>query len=687
MNSVLSPLLKRTSLLPGESLPSLLIRLAELNGYGLPNIINRLILSGTRENRRKHRAGRPALTETYKRIESLTRIPSIELHAATVHCFAPVVTPPCQDVASLTLPGGAYVPLLLQDEPEKSRTHPRLRTLRADEAAQFCPHCLQERSYHRLLWSLVAVSACCRHQCLLASSCHACGSPVSVQSIVTHICMKCQADLRATRAMLLSEDVFGLYAQQSIQAWLMGITAPPSELYTVAERPLNVLYQFVCGLQLAAADLAMAGSPCVHALDERPLSLSKTLHGISLTLTPYQSYCLYATTCKWLVNWPTGFHGFLDAYRLLASHSENHWSVSRMGRLSVIWRYDQNWQHPDLDFTREALTQYAFETGMPGPSHLKIADYVAQLERRNGITTASRASRLLQAPHVLIDRLLAIGLLEPYETRESVTARSRPLWLAEVLALYRAWQEAITLAETAQWLGITCRIIVDMVQMGLLTPVCAEGLSRVEESQWMFQRESVSDCLLRMVRYVSVTDIPSDTIDLLSVEMLHADELHAARALKYLTDGRLRGFSPRGTPWSLDSLRFKPSGIKVCADEDQVGREWASAEEVAMRMDMRGMKAWKAAVSRWVSAGLLTPVGADGVKHYFDRREVDAFVSRYVISKNIPRMFLLKPYEITRLMREGKLVPRSGLGIDRSPVNLFELQDLKNAVGIRIGEV
>ena len=106
-----------------------------------------------------------------------------------------------------------------------------------------------------------------------------------------------------------------------------------------------------------------------------------------------------------------------------------------------------------------------------------------------------------------------------------------------------------------------------------------------------------------------------------------------------------------------------------------------------MRMDMRGMKAWKAAVSRWVSAGLLTPVVASGAEQFFDRREVDAFVSQYVISKNIPRMFLLRPDEITRLMREGKLVPRSGLGIDRDPVNLFEIQDLKNAVGIRRGEV
>ena len=352
MNIVLSPLLRRTSLLLGKSLPSLLIRLAGLNGYEPPSIINRLILSGTRENRRKHRAGRPALTETYGRIESLTGIPPIELHAATVHRFAPVVTPPGQDVASLALPGGFSVPLLLQDELEKSRTHPRLRTLRGDEAGQFCPLCLQEHSYHRLLWSLVAVSACCRHQCLLASSCHACGWPVSIKSIVIHTCMKCQADLRRTHALPLTEDIFGLYAQQSIQAWMMGKTTPSSELYTVAELPLNVLFQFVRGLQLAAADLAIARSPCVHSLDSRPLSLSKTQHGISLTLTPYQSYCLNATTCKWLVKWPARFYEFLNAYRLLTDHSEHNWSVSRMGRLSVIW-HDQDWQHSSLDFVQK----------------------------------------------------------------------------------------------------------------------------------------------------------------------------------------------------------------------------------------------------------------------------------------------------------------------------------------------
>src|SRR6266568_5365908 len=112
MNTVLSPLLRRTFLLPGESLPSLLIRLARLNTYEPLGIINGLILSGTRENKRKNRAGRPSLAETYTRIELLTRIPSPKLHTATVHRFAPIVTPPGQDIASLTLPSGVSVPLL-----------------------------------------------------------------------------------------------------------------------------------------------------------------------------------------------------------------------------------------------------------------------------------------------------------------------------------------------------------------------------------------------------------------------------------------------------------------------------------------------------------------------------------------------------------------------------------------------
>ena len=202
----------------------------------------------------------------------------------------------------------------------------------------------------------------------------------------------------------------------------------------------------------------------------------------------------------------------------------------------------------------------------------------------------------------------------------------------------------------------------------------------------MFQRESVSDCLLRIVRYVLVTDIPSDTIDLTAAGMHRSGEINAARVLKYLADGRLRAYFPEET-YTLNSLRFKPADIEVRANEDQAERELVSSEEVAMRMDMRGMKAWRAVISRWVDAGLLTPVASCEAEQCFDRREVDVFVSRYVISKNIPRMFLLTPDQITRLMRNGKLLPLSGLEVDRSPVNLFELQDLKNAVSVRMSKI
>ncbi|MHB8598512.1 MAG: hypothetical protein ACYDER_17065 [Ktedonobacteraceae bacterium] len=485
--------------------------------------------------------------------------------------------------------------------------------------------------------------------------------------------------------MQLTEDTFGLFAQRSIQAWLIGTSTPSSEIYSVTDRPLNVLYQFVKGLQLAAAILIEAGSSYTHCLDGRPLSLSKTQRGISLTSTPYQSYCLYATTFKGIVNWPAGFYEFLDANRSLNNGGDHNWSISQMGKLSAIW-HDPVWQHPSFAFLREAQVQYNFKTSTPTPSNLKLDGFVAQLEKFTGVTTVLRAARLLQAPHTLVKRLLEIGRLKPYESRERISAPSTLLWLAEVLELYRTWREAITLKEVMQWLGITRKTVVDMVEMGLLTLGGAEGLSCRDESQWMFQRENVSDCLLRIVRYVSVADVPSDTIDLMAVEMLRTDEMNAARILTYLADGRLHGYLPEGIPHTLGSLRFKPADIQVCADEDQAERERVSAEEVAMRMDMRGMKAWKVVVSRWVNAGLLTPATDCGVEWYFNRREVDVFVSQHVISKNISRMFLLRPMQITRLVHNGKLVPLSGPEIDRSPVNLFELQDLKNGVGIRVGE-
>src|SRR3989304_5923586 len=83
--------LRRRDLRPGESLPSFLARLAKLNHYDPPSILDGLCL-GYRKAREQ--AQRPVSIETFERLALLTGVDPTALYTATAHRFAPVLTPP-----------------------------------------------------------------------------------------------------------------------------------------------------------------------------------------------------------------------------------------------------------------------------------------------------------------------------------------------------------------------------------------------------------------------------------------------------------------------------------------------------------------------------------------------------------------------------------------------------------------
>jgi hypothetical protein len=135
----LPPLLRRQPLLPGESLPSLLARLAASNFYEPPGLFHHLYLNGlpdTKIERSRH-------IVTFARLVGLTQLAPLALYGATVHALAPVLNPPGHAESYVDLPGGDRGLLLDNGVGQKQ--------VRAATAALFCPLCLTEAAYHRLL--------------------------------------------------------------------------------------------------------------------------------------------------------------------------------------------------------------------------------------------------------------------------------------------------------------------------------------------------------------------------------------------------------------------------------------------------------------------------------------------------------------------------------------------------------
>ena len=297
------PLLLRSGrLLPRESLPSFLVRLAQLNYYEPVTIMNRLCLEGIEQDRLDW----PSRGETYDRLFDLAWIDPYALRYATGHYFARALTPPDAEVSYLQTPGGTALPVL----PKKIAR----KLLRPSVAAQFCPLCLRKALYHRVSWMPVAVALCTTHKRLLVDRCPDCQRRVPVRAIVEDgRCRRCGADLTKARSPRIVSDSLGLDSQRYIRWWL-GLGRQPADparygplLQLDPRRLLYLVEGMVDNIRLLGSDWSYMHQPDTRVPVE-------PFGRIGTKPTPEQSYCLHATAFKALVDWPLGFHSFLHAY-------------------------------------------------------------------------------------------------------------------------------------------------------------------------------------------------------------------------------------------------------------------------------------------------------------------------------------------------------------------------------------
>jgi hypothetical protein len=298
------PLLCRSPLQPNESLPSLLIRLSKENGYHSPTMVARIC----RERSACHdRITQPTQSQTYEVLADLVRIEVEELYAASVHRFAPVIVPPSLKRQTIVLPSGQTVRL---------QNYYFLREHTWPESdAQFCPLCLQDSAYHRLGWIPLAVSVCLTHHCLLVRGCPQCGQNLKISDILDTECPSCSLDLAEAPVVDVSADRTGLLSQMTIQSWLGLCSLTEAERgCLLPNQPPSVLYRFLDGLRKSIMGVRRSWDYLHKPSDSVPSRLFPCTS--KSDITPAKSYILYTTAFKGVANWPNGFYGFLDAYKL-----------------------------------------------------------------------------------------------------------------------------------------------------------------------------------------------------------------------------------------------------------------------------------------------------------------------------------------------------------------------------------
>jgi hypothetical protein len=439
-------LLNRRPLQPGESLPSLFMRLRQANYYQSKTAVADLCRSYLQQNDDVYL---PRHLHTWRILAAVTGISLSHLYLTTFHPYAPALALPSETVTTITLADGEPRPLLTN--------HARRTYLLPLYDAQFCPRCLATGAYHRVSWLNALTAICPQHDCLLQRGCPHCHHRLPLEAITNGHCRRCPNDLTLSPVVDVSQDTWGLWVQKTLQSW-WGDTIPPAlpDTITLPDQPPCVLLELLHGLARAVAH-KQGGER--HCRRKHP--------------PPPQIFHHYAAAMKALVNWPQSLHQFLENHRQRAGNDAQQITVE-MAPLYLSW-LEKRWQAPAFTFVQEAFDDFLVAHYPLSRSLTRLRRYRQRADLRDRfpyLTEAEAAERLAVVPRV-IQRLVEVGILVDYERGEEVQLhwhkRLRFIRRHEFTALQERWQAGVPLAQMTQLLDVTPDMISRLVKANLLT--------------------------------------------------------------------------------------------------------------------------------------------------------------------------------------------------------------------------
>lgn len=651
-------LLRRGRLLPRETLPSLLVRLAQLNHYEPVTILRQLCLAGAENDRLDW----PARAEIYERLFDMVWIDPYRLHQATGHYFAEILTPPGKQVQCLPHPSDDRLPALT---PEMAR-----QQLRPEGAAQFCPRCLKEARYHRVSWLPVAVSACMTHKRLLVDRCPNCQSNISIRAIVeAGRCRRCGTELHTTASARLSHDDFGLLSQRLIHGWLkVGRLPPKSEGHELWQQPPRLLFCLVDGLVDSMKALGSDWGYLYQPVTRSPCTTFGALRG---RLTPEQSYRLYATALKALCDWPQGFYAFLQAYLRRNDGQLKRGIAEDLGRLGTRW-FNDRWQHPAFSFVHEALAHHLVAMYVPTSATAQPGSHVIPT-----FVSPIRAARLLEVSVKTVKRLVDAGFLVGYNPEHGQPHQYGAIRQDELLQLRLAWRKPISLEEATKWLGLTKSTMVDLVRVDLLT---AESYAdQLSDRPWVFSKQKLDACYNAVTRGVRSGRGYSSLVE--AARTLSVVGLKVADILKLVADGKVRCWASNEAP-ALAKLSFDCLQIEALLEKPDRGKGLLRSEKAAHRLGVDG-----SSLLRWMSAGLVSPVIEYAYETFFDPDDIERFLADHITSKETAAMLEVDVVELEGWYWEWGLKAVQGIGLDGRALFLFRREKVERVMAIETKQV
>lgn len=612
----MKPLLRRTPLLPGESLASLLERLARLNYYTRPNVIGQICYQHLERFYQLDNVIRPQAAQTFALLGQLSGIGPEALFAASDHRFAPTLTAPDKTQDRMPWLDGASKQIVT-----RANAHRQLCYFRN---VQFCPLCLQESAYHRLAWTPVAAAVCLQHQCLLLDQCPQCGKRVSVTELINTRCKACEANLRQGPAVSVAGDELGLLSQRAVQHWLSVAPAPvlpPS--HTLPHHPANVMYHLLGKLLHNLIDCQDDWSNLPEPLADLSAQFPER-YNRQKRMSPRDAYYLYRAAFRGVLDWPQGLGASLDAYSQRNPKAQD--SPKPHIRLGAFWHWSQkDPQDPEFQFVRHALVDYLMTRDIPFPQKMlwryRNAPWFIE---QTGLWDPERTAQALGISIQELHGFFSEGLLDQCLWPHS--RPGRPMYQREkVLSIQRQWKTGFPLLHACHWLGLSEQQVVTLVRLSSLT--VESGLDNPDPTAWVLDRQSVEaffDAVTRRLTLYQGRPRKIAPLDRAAYWTKYVG-VDGAMLLKGVVEGVLTGYKREPTINSLASVCFPYVKPFALSDAIYAQRGWIS-ENTFVRQKGIDIQV----VLDWENAGLIEPVAVFPAGAFFESQQIEQLAAEHL---------------------------------------------------------
>ncbi|AXK38128.1 TniQ family protein [Crenobacter cavernae] len=364
---------------------------------------------------------------------------------------------------------------------------------------RWCPDCLRESGYWKTEWLLTLQVACPAHRRLLHELCPACQQPVSWYSGGLHQC-RCDHSLTTAAPMPTSAElcqVAQLISEKFAAATETPFPAATSDLAHLLEdvqlpRLLDLLWVLGCYGHFR--------------------SLKKSLkvqdhHRLAVALPVLES------AGHMLTQWPHAFHALLsDSCDQTQTHALHLYKFTGPRLLAL----NRALSHPELHFVRHEFERFisAHWKGVIGERHrfseAITADHATILAKEAAETLGISRKKL----NVLVDQ----GHIQGWYQQSKGSLRYLVVDRKSVLRFQRGSADALhTLAEAADYLGLSHPRLKLLVEAGLLAPLRQPEGDNAQHLHWAFEKSELDRVLGDLRIQVHATPACSSVISLEAV--------------------------------------------------------------------------------------------------------------------------------------------------------------------------